>query len=114
MKTEYPNLPLIEERSKITLALVKELGYDSDAKFTARVFKQTWPVSNDSSSTTGVLSEPSFIDQYTTVMHEERTNNYLIFFGNEYAYRVYNPTEAFYRDFAQMHMASSEEAKNRY
>lgn len=114
MRCEYPNLPLIEERSKITLALAKELPYDADALFECKVFRQTWPNTAGGFSKPDCMAGQAFTNQYTTVMHEHKTNNYLIFFGNEYAYRVYTPTSRFYEDLARCQMANSGDAKNRY
>lgn len=52
--------------------------------------------------------------EYTTVVHEERTETFVIFFGDKVCYSVQNPTKEFYEDLKDRNMASLSESKKRY
>ena len=52
--------------------------------------------------------------EYTTIVHEERTETYLVFFGDRACYAVHNPRKAFYEDLKERHLASLSESKERY
>ena len=111
---EYPNLPLFEEKSRVLLAANKVLAYDTVQDWSATVFIQIWP------NTAGGFNKPNTIagcamtETYTTIMHERYSNQYLIFFGNEYAYRVYSPTDKFFEDMRKHCMADISKCKSLY
>lgn len=52
--------------------------------------------------------------EYTTVVHEKRTDFYLVFFGDRPCYAVHNPTKEFYEDLKERHLASLSKSKERY
>ena len=52
--------------------------------------------------------------EYTTVVHEENTESYLIFFGDRPCYAVHNPTKKFYEDLKDRNLASLSKSKERY
>ena len=52
--------------------------------------------------------------EYTSVVHEENTETYLVFFGDRPCYAVYNPTKEFYEDLKERHLASLSKSKERY
>jgi len=52
--------------------------------------------------------------EYTTVVHEENTETYLVFFGDRPCYAVHNPTKEFYEDLKERNLASLSKAKERY
>ena len=61
-----------------------------------------------------VFGGSALTTEYTTVVHEENTNSYLVFFGDRACYAVHNPTEAFYEDLRDRHLASLSKSKERY
>lgn len=52
--------------------------------------------------------------EYTTVVHEKRTDFYCVFFGDRPCYAVHNPTKEFYEDLKDRNLASLSESKKRY
>ena len=52
--------------------------------------------------------------EYTTVVHEKRTDFYLVFFGDRPCYAVHNPTKEFYEDLKERNLASLSKSKERY
>ena len=52
--------------------------------------------------------------EYTTVVHEWKTETFLVFFGDRVCYAVHNPTKEFYEDLSARHLASLSESKERY
>lgn len=62
------------------------------------MFKQTWPTGALGFDTAGGLTTQAFTDAYTVVVHETYTDHYVIFFGDDPAYTVHDPTEDFIND----------------
>lgn len=52
--------------------------------------------------------------EYTSVVHEEITDSYLVFFGDRPCYVVHDPTKEFYEDLKDRHLACRSESKERY
>ena len=52
--------------------------------------------------------------EYTTVVHEWKTETYLVFFGDRPCYAVHNPTKEFYEDLRDRNLASLSKSKERY
>lgn len=52
--------------------------------------------------------------EYTTVVHEKRTDFYLVFFGDRPCYAVHNPTKEFYDDLKERRLVSLSKSKERY
>ena len=81
-------------------------------------FPQTWgstctgfDITEDGKATVGGCAMTT---EYTTVVHEKRTDFYLVFFGDRPCYAVHNPTKEFYEDLKDRHLASLSESKERY
>lgn len=52
--------------------------------------------------------------EYTTVVREESTETYVIFFGDRVCYAVHSPTKEFYDDLKERHLVSLSKSKERY
>ena len=81
-------------------------------------FPQTWgstctgfDITEDGKATVGGCAMTT---EYTTVVHEKRTDFYLVFFGDRPCYAVHNPTKEFYEDLKDRNLASLSESKKRY
>ena len=81
-------------------------------------FPQTWgstctgfDITEDGKATVGGCAMTT---EYTTVVHEKRTDFYLVFFGDRPCYAVHNPTKEFYEDLKNRNLASLSESKERY
>ena len=81
-------------------------------------FPQTWgstctgfDITDDGKATVGGCAMTT---EYTTVVHEKRTDFYCVFFGDRPCYAVHNPTMEFYEDLKDRHLASLSESKERY
>ena len=81
-------------------------------------FPQTWgstctgfDITEDGKATVGGCAMTT---EYTTVVHEKRTDFYLVFFGDRPCYAVHNPTKEFYEDLKKRNLASLSESKERY
>lgn len=81
-------------------------------------FPQTWgstctgfDITEDGKATVGGCAMTT---EYTTVVHEKRTDFYLVFFGDRPCYAVHNPTKEFYEDLKDRNLASLSESKERY
>lgn len=121
MHTEYPNLPLVEERFQNTPHLrkaVEEYKKKTDSKYfipeyDCVVFPQTFP------NTAGIfekggLSGQAFTKQYITVISEQNTQVYGVFGGDYLAYIVEDPKEVFFEDIDRKDMAVLRKAISRY
>lgn len=81
-------------------------------------FPQTWgstctgfDITEDGKATVGGCAMTT---EYTTVVHEKRTDFYCVFFGDRPCYTVHNPTKEFYEDLKERRLASLSESKERY
>ena len=81
-------------------------------------FPQTWgstctgfDITEDGKATVGGCAMTT---EYTTVVHEKRTDFYLVFFGDRPCYAVQNPTKEFYEDLKDRNLASLSKSKERY
>lgn len=81
-------------------------------------FPQTWgstctgfDITEDGKATVGGCAMTT---EYTTVVHEKRTDFYLVFFGDRPCYAVHNPKKEFYEDLKERHLVSLSESKERY
>lgn len=128
MNPNYPNLELLEYKTKQLLSkdeeivgkikeLRKEKRYAS-VNFEALVFPQMWgstctgfDVCKDGSPAIGGCS---MTKEYTTVIHELLTDTYVVCFGDRPCYSVTNANEDFFTDLNNRNMASLSEAKKKY
>lgn len=102
-----PNLELLEYRTKNILRQIDNEKYKK-LNLVADVFLQTW------SSTAlgfGGIGGQAISEAYTTVFGDALKNVYVIFFGNELAYIVENPTEKFFADLKFRMLASVDKSK---
>lgn len=102
-----PNLELLEYRTKNILKQIDNEKYKK-LNLVADVFLQTW------SSTAlgfGGVGGQAISEAYTTVFGDVLKNVYVIFFGNELAYIVKNPTEKFFADLKFRMLASVDKSK---
>lgn len=61
-----------------------------------------------------VFSGCAMTKEYTTVIHENVTDTYVVFFGETPCYVVDNPSEDFLKDLKERNLASLSEAHKRY
>ena len=129
MLAEYPNLPLVQERfqnaiyerlleKKAEIQREKETEnrhiFWIGPKYRADVFMQTWANTAGGFQEPGMVSGQALTEQYTTVMYEQVTEIYGVFFGNRLCYLVDNANDAFLEDLKNRNMCCLGDAKNRY
>ena len=119
--TKLPNLELLMYKAMLYLEYDEEYVQKSKGKtlnFTIETFPQIW-----GSTCTGfditeggkaTIGGSAMTTEYTTVVHEEMTETYVIFFGDRACYGVHNPTKEFYNDLIDRNLASLSESKKRY
>lgn len=116
-----PNLELLMYKAGMYLEYDEEYTQKSKGKslnFTIETFPQIWgstctgfDITEDGKATIGGCAMTT---EYTTVVHEESTNFYLVFFGDRPCYAVYNPTKEFYEDLKERNLVSLSKSKERY
>ena len=128
MNPRYPNLELIDYKAKELFFRDEELKnkfmeLKSKRKYTyidmeAIVFPQVWgstctgfDVMPDGSAAIGGCA---MTKEYTTVIHENTTDVYFVFFGDKPCYMVSNANEKFYENLNNRQMASLSESKKLY
>lgn len=125
--TRLPNLELLMHKGIGHLGQDKEfmekvIKAKSDGirtfNFQIETFPQIWgntctgfDITEDGKATVGGCAMTT---EYTTVVHEENTESYLVFFGDRPCYAVHNPTKEFYEDLKERHLVSLSESKERY
>lgn len=129
MRTSYyPNLELIEYKFKSSLHSNVEwnMKFQEARKnhswayeqYSVRVFPQLW---SSTATAFDVMPDGSpaiagcaMTEAYTTVIHEEITDAYGVFIGNEPCYMVMDATDVFYEDLKNCNMRSLSNAKKFY
>ena len=119
--TKLPNLELLMYKARIYLEYDEEYIQKSKGEilnFTIETFPQTWgstctgfDITEDGNNAFG---GSAMTTEYTTVVHEGRTETYLVFFGDRACYAVHNPTKEFYEDLKERNLASLSKSKERY
>lgn len=99
---KYPNLELIEERFFNTLNATSETNIKRGT-YEVYVFPQIW---GSTALGFGGVGCSAMTKAYTTVINQENTSIYGVFFGEKLAYIVENPTYDFYQDIKNHNMAS--------
>lgn len=102
-----PNLELLEYKSKNILKQIDNEKYKK-LNLVADVFLQTWA---STALGFGGIGGQAISEAYTTVFGDVLKNVYIIFFGNELAYIVENPTEKFFTDLKFRMLASVDKSK---
>ena len=123
--TRLPNLELLMYKASSIFLQVEEFllkarklkNYEI-LDIEVETFPQTWgstctgfDITEDGKATVGGCAMTT---EYTTVVHEKRTDFYLVFFGDRPCYAVHNPTKEFYEDLKERHLVSLSESKERY
>lgn len=130
MAARIPNLELLLYKAQQALAhdpdFVQKIAEMKQSKnynkvyldFDIECFPQIW-----GSTCTGfdvtetgepVMAGSAMTKEYTTVIHEQTTDTYCVFFGDRPCYKVDNPTNEFRQDLIKRQMASLSRAKKRY
>ena len=125
--TRLPNLELLMHKGIGHLGLDKEfmekvIKAKSDGirtfNFQIETFPQIWgstctgfDITEDGKA---IIGGCAMTTEYTTVVHEENTESYLIFFGDRPCYAVHNPTKEFYEDLKERRLVSLSKSKERY
>lgn len=116
--SNYPNLEKLEAlASSLYTAedfLLKQRIGDNSPKLEAFMFPQKWGSANLGFDDVFPYSEQSTVSAYTVVFHELNTETFVVFFGGELAYMVYDPSEIFYADLAKQKLQSVKLAKKLY
>lgn len=120
-----PNLELLRFKASLYfqqdeefLLKARNLKKYETLDFEVETFPQLWgntctgfDITEDGKATVGGCAMTT---EYTTVVHEKRTDFYFVFFGDRPCYAVRNPTKEFYEDLKERHLASLSESKERY
>ena len=123
--TKLPNLELLLFKASLYfrqneefLLKARNLKKYETLDFEVETFPQLWgstctgfDITEDGKATVGGCAMTT---EYTTVVHEESTNFYVVFFGDRPCYAVHNPTKEFYKDLKERHLVSLSESKERY
>ena len=125
MNARIPNLELLLYKAQQALAhdpdFVQKIAEMKQSKnynkvyldFDIDCFPQIW-----GSTCTGFdvteTGDSAMTKEYTTVIHEQITDTYCVFFGDRPCYKVNNPTNEFRQDLMKRQMASLSRAKKRY
>lgn len=99
MRTDLPNLPLIQER--FYNHIKPELGDVKYPEFEVTVFLQTW---GSTSLGFGGIGGQAMTSAYTTVIWEETSGIYGVFFDKRLAYVIKNPNDLFMVDMQNHRM----------
>ena len=119
--TRLPNLELLMYQARLYLDCDEKYIRKAKGKslnFTIETFPKTWEtacagfdITKDGKTN---ICSWSLTTEYTTVVHEEITDSYLVFFGDRPCYAVHNPTMEFYEDLKERRLASLSKSKERY
>ena len=123
--TKLPNLELLLFKASLYfqqdeefLLKARNLKKYETLDFEVETFPQLW-----GSTCTGfditedgmnVFGCSALTKEYTTVVHEEITDSYLVFFGDRPCYAVHKPTKEFYEDMTERRLVSLSKSKERY
>ena len=105
MHTNFPCLPLIQERfyNAVKTQFPKELKYPT---YDIQMFSQVW---GSTALGFGGFGGQAMTKAYTTIIKEENTNLYGVFFGDRMAYVIENPTKEFFEDIQEHNMKAMDE-----
>ena len=123
--TKLPNLELLRFKASLYfqqdeefLLKARNLKKYETLYFEVETFPQLWgstctgfDITEDGKAAVGGCAMTT---EYTTVVHEEITKCYVVFFGDRPCYAVHNPGKAFYEDFKERRLTSLSESKERY
>lgn len=115
MEIKLPNLELLIYKARMQLYLnkdyLKQHGEEKRMEFDVEVFSQYWGSTALGFDTWG---GQSMTKAYTTVVHETNSDFYCVFFGDQIAYIVYNPSEKFLEDLKNHRMEDVRQAHLKY
>lgn len=119
--TRLPNLELLMYKASIYLDYDEEFVQKAKGKllhFTIETFPQLWGSTCTGFDVTeggkATIGGSAMTTEYTTVVREESTETYVIFFGDRVCYAVHSPTKEFYDDLKERHLVSLSKSKERY
>lgn len=116
--TKYPNLEKLENATRALYErddlILRERIKDNEPIFEAHMFPQTWGSTALGFDDTIAYGGQTMTVAYTVVFHELVSETYTVFFNEELAYIVHNPSEIFYADFARQKLQSVKLAKKLY
>lgn len=125
----YPNFDLIVYKCNEAAHqhFPRELKNAQYPSFKLDAFLQTWPNTATGFDSENVVSGQAFTDEYTTVVemhwHYLDVNKqwidsndciYGVFFGDEIAYIIINPSDEFFEDLKNRQMESQRRALGKY
>lgn len=126
MQAKYPNLELLVYKAKQLLSeninfksRVSDLNIkNASLEFDVEVFPQIWGSTCTGFDVTSdgepMIGGSAMTKAYTTVVHELRTDFFVVFFDDRVCYIAYDVKKAFLDDLANRCMASSSVAKQIY
>ena len=93
-------------------AMVTKTRKHTDYDLTvAAMFPQTW---GSTALGFGGIGGAAMTTAYTIVIHSSLTDQYCVYFGGGFAYRIERPNEQFFVDMFNQNMEYREHAKKRY
>lgn len=115
--SKYPSLEKLENIAaslyEVDSTLKERIG-ERVPRFEVHMFPQRWGSTKLGFDDAIMYGDQAMMMAYTTVFHEVVTETFIVFFGNELAYMVYDPSEIFYADFAKQKLQSIKLAKKLY
>lgn len=132
MYVKYPNLELLEYKTKLFLKNNEEFNKKIEklketknyvvVDFEAKVFLQVWGnactgfdiIVNKNGIEEPAIGGSAMTEEYTTVMYERNTETYIIYFGDRMCYMVSNANEKFLSDLKNSQLEGLKRAKELY
>lgn len=130
MTAKLPNLELIEYKAKEILGNNKDfisklesIKEESATKgktcyvileYDIETFPQVWGSTATGFDAEGGLAGCAMTKEYTTVVHENVTDFYVIFFGEKPCYLVDEVNDSFLSDLKERRLAGAKEASTKY
>lgn len=114
MTTKFPNLELLEFKAEMFLkeheVYQKRKSEKDTVAFDTEMFPQIWgstcgPFDIDKNGNP-VLAGQAMTKLYTTVFHETVTDMYVVFFGDDLGYIIYDAKSDFFEDLRNHNIVS--------
>ena len=112
MLTNYPNLELLEYKTRLIMRKYHDKDELKWSNFNAYVFPQTW--GSTALGFDGAIGGQAMTKAYTTVFHLTKFDEYYVYFNERIAYVVDNPSEEFLEDLKNCNLKSVSKAKTNY
>lgn len=98
-----PNIEAIKESFYKVIKNEFKNVTKSSCKFRVYIFPQTWP--STALGLSNIVGLDVFTQEYTTVIEENTTKTYGVYFGDMLAYIIKSPNEVFFDDLRTLTMA---------